>query len=65
MSVRSRGKILYEAGCADGWESYESDVNGECPDCGMPTVDGDAAYGCNWSSVDCETCGYRGCDDSC
>jgi hypothetical protein len=50
--------------CADGW-NYINEVNGECPECGMPTVDGDAAYGCFYSPIDCETCGSALCDDSC
>lgn len=65
MSARSKEKVLYEEGCADGWSSYASAVNGTCPDCGILTIDGEAAYGCNWSPVTCETCGYRECDDSC
>lgn len=51
--------------CADGWYSDDSEVDGVCPDCGMPTVDGVAQYGCNWSPVDCQTCGSSPCDDSC
>jgi ribosomal protein S27E len=50
--------------CCDGWNDTNA-VNGECPDCGMPTVDGDAAYGCSYSPIDCETCGSALCDDSC
>lgn len=49
--------------CCDGWN--EGEPNGECPDCGEPTVDGFAAVGCNYSPVICETCGARPCDDSC
>jgi hypothetical protein len=30
-----------------------------------PTVDGDAAEGCNWAPIDCETCGSRPCDQGC
>jgi hypothetical protein len=56
---------LYEPGCADGWDSSISEVDGECPDCGMPTVDGRAAHGCNWSPISCDTCGYQQCDESC
>ena len=41
------------------------DPNGECPDCGTPTVDGEAAVGCNYSPCECETCGWRPCDGSC
>ena len=56
---------LCESGCCDGWSSMLKEVNGECPECETPTVDGEAAYGCNWSPFTCTTCGYRGCDDSC
>lgn len=45
---------------------YEADeVNGVCPDCGVETVDGKAAYGCPYSPVACETCGHQPCDGSC
>lgn len=58
-------EVLSEPGCADGWSSYADTVNGECPDCGTPTVDGEAAYGCNHSPEKCDTCGRRVCDDYC
>jgi len=48
--------------CCDGWESDESCINGKCPECGEPTVDGYAPEGCNWSPVMCETCGDAPCD---
>ena len=53
--------------CCDGWNYKDEDVDGECPECGMPTVEGEAQYGCgcNWSPVTCETCGYAPCDGSC
>ena len=51
--------------CCDGWEYDEEQINGVCPDCGIDTVDGHAFTGCNYSSVDCETCGSAICDDSC
>lgn len=56
---------LFEPGCCDGWSSLASEVNGECPECGMPTVNGYAAYGCGYSPVECETCGHAPCDDYC
>jgi hypothetical protein len=56
---------ICESGCCDGWDSDESEVDGECPDCGYPTVGGFAASGCNWSPCVCKTCGYRPCDQSC
>lgn len=51
--------------CSDGWKYDADEVNGKCPECGMETVDGVAKEGCNWSPVECETCGYRPCDGSC
>lgn len=51
--------------CCDGWKYEDDEVNGICPDCGEPTVDGEAQEGCFWSPVDCETCGSRTCDGSC
>ena len=49
--------------CSDPWDLGEP--NGECPDCGEPTTDGDATTGCIWSPETCETCGARPCDESC
>jgi hypothetical protein len=51
--------------CADGWYHPDKEVNGECPDCGTPTVDGMAQYGCNYSPEVCGTCGDAPCDQSC
>lgn len=51
--------------CSDGWRYGLDEVNGECPDCGYPTVDGEAFEGCNWSPVLCQTCGDAPCDGSC
>ena len=51
--------------CCDGWKFDDSEVNGVCPDCGEPTVDGEAQEGCNWSPVICKTCGDAPCDGSC
>lgn len=44
--------------------SYD-DQNGECPDCGSPTVNGDAIDACVYSAIECETCGSSPCDGSC
>jgi hypothetical protein len=51
--------------CCDGWYYDDEEVDGECPDCGTPTVDGQAQEGCNYSPVACETCGWAPCDQSC
>ena len=49
--------------CCSQWDEGKPD--GECPDCGEPTVDGLAAKGCDYSPVCCTTCGDRPCDGSC
>ena len=51
--------------CCDGWHYANTEVNGECHDCGMATVDGQAQEGCHWSPIDCESCGSAPCDLSC
>ena len=51
--------------CAEGWYYDNSEVNGVCPECGGPTVDGEAQSGCNYSPVKCKTCGDSPCDGSC
>ena len=51
--------------CCDGWHYDDNEVDGECPDCGCPTVDGQAQEGCNYSPVECKTCGWAPCDLSC
>lgn len=50
--------------CADGYDDTDK-ADGICPDCGGPTVDGDAAERCNWSPVVCNTCNWTPCDGSC
>jgi hypothetical protein len=51
--------------CSDGWHYAESEINGECPDCGTPTVDGYAVSGCHYSPTHCKTCHDSPCDGSC
>jgi hypothetical protein len=51
--------------CSDGWKFDYDDVNGECPNCGTPTVDGQAYEGCFYSPVECDVCGWAPCDGSC
>ena len=37
-----------------------------CPDCDEPVdVDGDSLEVCGYSPVECKTCGWAPCDDSC
>jgi hypothetical protein len=48
------------------YEPYDlGKPDGECPDCGAPTVDGESASGCCYSPSVCKTCGDSPCDDSC
>lgn len=54
-----------EHGCADPSSSFGWEIDGICPDCDEPTVDGVAARGCNYSPSCCSTCGYSYCDSSC
>jgi len=51
--------------CGNEYRRCDSAINGECPDCGAPTVDGEAQDICRFSPLVCETCGYRPCDESC
>lgn len=50
--------------CCDGFQNGKE--VGECPDCGAPVdADGDVTSGCNYSPVNCKTCGDRPCDGAC
>ena len=51
--------------CCAEWSYEDNEVNGVCPDCEEPTVDGEAKEGCQYSPVACETCGWAPCDGSC
>lgn len=51
--------------CCSNTDFEKKDINGECLDCGQPTVDGQAYDNCSWSPVECETCGWAPCDGSC
>ena len=51
--------------CCAGNEYNKDEIDGECPDCGEPTVDGDAYESCYYSSVECKTCNWKPCDGSC
>lgn len=58
-------EYVNNSSCADGWNSYGREVTGLCPDCEGPVIDEQAAAGCFYSPVYCETCGSRPCDGSC
>ena len=51
--------------CAEGWSYDDSEVDGVCPDCECPTVDGQAQSGCAYGQVQCHTCGDAPCDQAC
>jgi len=51
--------------CCAATDFKEKEINGECPDCGEPTVNWNAYEKCSWSPVECETCGWAPCDGSC
>ena len=51
--------------CADEWDNSK-DAVGKCPECGEKVdSEGDAIVGCNYSPVQCTTCGSKPCDGSC
>lgn len=50
--------------CCEPIENGPTD--GSCPECEEPVnMDGEAVYGCHYSPVACETCGWKPCDGSC
>lgn len=49
--------------CCDPIEVGKPD--GVCPDCDTPTLEGQATEGCNYSPIECDTCGWCPCDLSC
>lgn len=54
--------------CCDVWDLEEDwgvKANGECPDCGESTYNGEAVVRCRASPVYCKTCGSQPCDESC
>jgi len=51
--------------CCEPTGYNENEINGNCPECGVPTVDGDAYEQCAYSMVECNLCGYAPCDQSC
>jgi hypothetical protein len=51
--------------CYNNTNYSEEDINGVCPDCGEPTVDGNTYDRCYYSPTLCDTCGYAPCDGSC
>jgi hypothetical protein len=62
---REYGDVVDEGGCCDYWSTPVDEVNGICPECEHPTVDGDAASGCHYSPTSCGICGHQRCDQYC
>ena len=58
-------KIKINNMCCENTSYQKEDINGECPDCGEPTVDGNAYDCCAYSPTMCKTCGWSPCDESC
>ena len=50
--------------CCGSFE-LEEKPDGECPECGMDTFEGQSTEGCSYSPTECEKCGYSPCDGSC
>lgn len=51
--------------CCEPSGYTKEEINGVCPDCEEPTVDGYAYEKCAYSPVVCKTCGHAPCDLSC
>lgn len=51
--------------CCESNGYTREQIDGECPECGEPTVDGDAFESCGYSPLQCKTCNSRPCDGSC
>ena len=51
--------------CCSNTDYTRDEINGECQDCGEPTVDGNAYDCCDYSPEICKTCGWSPCDGSC
>lgn len=51
--------------CCAAQEYNENDIDGVCPECDEPTVDGDAYEICGYAPTLCDTCGLAPCDQSC
>jgi hypothetical protein len=51
--------------CCEPIGFKESEIDGECPDCGTFTVDGEAFEQCAYSPILCKTCNWAPCDGSC
>lgn len=51
--------------CCDNGDVSIEDVDGICPECGRATCGGYVICKCDYSPIECETCGAAPCDQSC
>lgn len=56
---------LWDNMCCESSGYKKEEINGVCPVCGEPTVDGYAYEQCYWSLEECEVCHWAPCDGSC
>ena len=63
MSNKDEYQVDSSCCSPSGYEPKE--INGKCPACGEPTIDGDAFENCSYSPTICKECGHSPCDQSC
>lgn len=51
--------------CCEPSGYSKEEIDGKCPNCEEPTVEGRAYEECVYSPTICETCGWSPCDESC
>ena len=51
--------------CCEPSGYTKAEIDGECKECGEPTVDGEAYESCDYSPAECGVCGWSPCDGSC
>lgn len=51
--------------CCEPSGYTKDQIDGECPSCGEPTIDGEAYECCGYSPRDCAECGFAPCDGAC
>lgn len=63
-SVTTGIQFIEDYMCCDNCGD-DGEANGECPECGEPTVDGFTKDCCNYSPICCKECQWTPCDGSC
>lgn len=51
--------------CYGKTDYKEDEIDGECEECGQPTVSGQPYNSCCYSSTQCKKCGWSPCDLYC